>query len=61
MGQGEQADEAARSENDDVATPAAPAPDPNSPVMTEQPNGNGRGELVTIDFGSLGPQRPDAA
>jgi len=42
IGQGEVADQAAQ--------PAA-----EQPAETPAPNGNGRGEVVTVDFGDLGP------
>src|SRR4051794_14948443 len=59
IGQGESADAAAHpsSEPPDthVSTPPEPAGVPNGHA------GNGSGELVTIDFGGLGPTTPPAA
>ena len=48
MGQGETTDEAAR---------------PSEPAVAETPTpaGNGHGDLVPVDFGSLGPAGPEAA
>jgi hypothetical protein len=43
IGQGEVADQAAQ------PTPEAPAAEPASPAT------NGHGEVVTVDFGDLGP------
>jgi hypothetical protein len=42
IGQGEVADQAAQPANEQSAE-------------TPPPNGNGRGEVVTVDFGDLGP------
>lgn len=54
MGQGESTDAAAHAPVEPPAETTATAP-PNGT------NGNGRGDLVTVDFGSLGPPPPDAA
>jgi len=56
MGQGENVDAAARgaAETESVSEGATPVP-------ANGHNGNGRGELVTIDFGGLGPADPPAA
>ena len=60
IGQGESTDAAAHPSPEPPADAHASAP----PEPAGAPNGhagNGRGELVTIDFGGLGPATPPAA
>jgi hypothetical protein len=64
IGQGESTDAAAHGSSDPPAeTPAAPTPTPTAEpaAAANGQHDNGRGELVTIDFGGLGPAAPPPA
>ena len=62
MGQGESTDQAAHA-TEPAATDSAPPDEAATPARPVAPDetGNGSGELVTVDFGALGPDVPPAA
>ena len=57
IGQGEVADQAAQPASEQPATRAEPA----TGASPADAAGNGSGELLTVDFGELGPRGPQAA
>src|SRR4051812_48361892 len=60
IGQGESTDAAAHP-SPETPTEAPPSPSPEPAVAPHGQTANGHGELVTIDFGGLGPATPPAA
>src|SRR3954454_15229548 len=62
IGQGENTDAAAHGPSDPPAeTPAAPTPTPEPTRAANAQHDNGHGDLVTVDFGGLGPAAPPPA